>query len=93
MLGFLTEVLGLGDFCHTLARELSLGQKMRADLAMALLHEPEILFLDEPTLGLDVLAKRNILAFIKELNRERASPSSSPATICPTSSSSPGASS
>ncbi len=71
MLGFLTEVLGLGDFCHTLARELSLGQKMRADLAMALLHEPEILFLDEPTLGLDVLAKRNILAFIKELNRER----------------------
>lgn len=71
MLGFVTEVLGLGDFFHSLARELSLGQKMRADLGMALLHEPEILFLDEPTLGLDVLAKRNILAFIKELNRER----------------------
>jgi ABC-2 type transport system ATP-binding protein len=44
---------------------------MRADLALALLHEPEILFLDEPTLGLDVLAKRNVLRFLKDLNRER----------------------
>ncbi len=71
MLGFVREVLGLDDFLHSLARELSLGQKMRADLAMALLPEPEILFLDEPTLGLDVLARRNVLTFIKELNRER----------------------
>jgi ABC-2 type transport system ATP-binding protein len=70
-LGFLKEVLGLDGFFHSLARELSLGQKMRADLALALLHEPEILFLDEPTLGLDVLAKRNILGFIKDLNREQ----------------------
>ena len=55
------ELLGLDEFFHSLARELSLGQRMRADLGLALLHEPEILFLDEPTLGLDVLAKRNIL--------------------------------
>jgi ABC-2 type transport system ATP-binding protein len=71
MLGFVREVLGLDEFFHSLARELSLGQRMRADLGMALLHEPEVLFLDEPSLGLDVLAKRNILTFIKELNRQR----------------------
>jgi ABC-2 type transport system ATP-binding protein len=71
MLGFVREVLGLDDFYHSLARELSLGQRMRADLGLALLHDPEVLFLDEPTLGLDVLAKRNVLSFVKELNRER----------------------
>lgn len=70
-LGFLREVLGLDDFFHALARELSLGQRMRADLGLALLHDPEVVFLDEPTLGLDVLAKRNVLNFVKELNRER----------------------
>jgi ABC-2 type transport system ATP-binding protein len=63
------EVLGLGEFFNSLTRELSLGQKMRAELGLALLHEPEILFLDEPSIGLDVLAKRTILGFIKELNR------------------------
>jgi ABC-2 type transport system ATP-binding protein len=72
MLALVKDLLGLHDFFHSLARELSLGQRMRADLGMALLHEPEILFLDEPTLGLDVLAKRNMLQFIKDLNRERA---------------------
>jgi ABC-2 type transport system ATP-binding protein len=71
MLGFVREVLGLDEFFKTLARELSLGQKMRAELGLALMHEPEILFLDEPTIGLDVLAKRNVLRFIKDLNRER----------------------
>ncbi|HEY8951956.1 MAG TPA: ATP-binding cassette domain-containing protein, partial [Candidatus Dormibacteraeota bacterium] len=70
-LGFLREVLGLDEIWKSLARELSLGQKMRAELGLALIHEPEILFLDEPTIGLDVLAKRNVLAFIKQLNRER----------------------
>lgn len=63
------ELLGLTPFYNSVARELSLGQKMRADLALALIHEPEILFLDEPTLGLDVLAKRNVLDFIKQINR------------------------
>src|SRR5439155_12417329 len=63
MLSRVKELLGLDEFFHTAARELSLGQKMRADLGMALLHEPEILFLDEPTLGLDVLAKRSVLSF------------------------------
>jgi ABC-2 type transport system ATP-binding protein len=71
MLGFVKEVLGLDEFFNSLARELSLGQRMRADLGLSLIHEPEILFLDEPTLGLDVLAKRNILQFIKDLNREK----------------------
>jgi viologen exporter family transport system ATP-binding protein len=70
MLGLVRELLGLDDIFHTLARELSLGQRMRADLGLALMHEPEILLLDEPTLGLDVLARRRILSFIKELNRE-----------------------
>jgi ABC-2 type transport system ATP-binding protein len=71
MFGLVRELLGLDDILHQLARELSLGQRVRADLALALLHEPEILFLDEPTLGLDVLARRRILSFIKDLNRER----------------------
>jgi ABC-2 type transport system ATP-binding protein len=70
-LGFVKEALGLDEFFHSLARELSLGQRMRADLGLALLHEPEILFLDEPTIGLDVLAKRKMLDFVRMLNRER----------------------
>src|SRR5262245_52262961 len=71
MLGLVREMLGLDEFYKSLARELSLGQKMRAELGLALIHEPEILFLDEPTIGLDVLAKRHILQFIRDLNRER----------------------
>ena len=71
MVGTVKELLGLDEFYNSLARELSLGQRMRADLGLALLHEPEILFLDEPTLGLDVLAKRKVLQFVKELNRTR----------------------
>jgi ABC-2 type transport system ATP-binding protein len=70
MLALVRELLGLDEFYNSLARELSLGQRMRADLGMALLHEPEMLFLDEPTLGLDVLAKRDMLRFVTDLNRE-----------------------
>lgn len=66
-----TELLDLGDIIHTFARELSLGQRMRADLGMLLLHEPKVIFLDEPTLGLDVLAKRQMIAFLKRFNREK----------------------
>ena len=71
MLAFVKELLGLDEYFNTLARQLSLGQRMRADLALMLLHEPEILFLDEPTIGIDVLAKRQILDFIKSLNEEK----------------------
>ena len=70
-LGALTDMLGLQDIWRVPARELSLGQKMRADLALALLPEPELVVLDEPTLGLDVLAKRHVLDFCRAINRER----------------------
>jgi ABC-2 type transport system ATP-binding protein len=66
-----TELLDLGPFLETPVRQLSLGQRMRADLAAALLHEPAILFLDEPTIGLDVVAKERIRQFLRRINRER----------------------
>ncbi|MFY0542842.1 ABC transporter ATP-binding protein [Brevibacillus sp. H7] len=63
------ELLDLQDFLDTPVRKLSLGQRMRADLAAALLHNPPILFLDEPTIGLDVVAKGRIRSFLKEVNK------------------------
>jgi len=69
-LDMVTELLEIGDLMKTFARELSLGQRMRADLAMLLLHSPELILLDEPTLGLDVVAKRQMIEFLKKLNRE-----------------------
>lgn len=65
-----TELLGMDEFLHLSARKLSLGQRMRADLAAALLHNPRIVYLDEPTIGLDVAVKQRIRSFIKEMNRE-----------------------
>jgi ABC-2 type transport system ATP-binding protein len=64
-------VLDLDEFLETPVRQLSLGQRMRGDLAAALLHDPAILYLDEPTIGLDVVAKGRIREFLLEINRER----------------------
>jgi viologen exporter family transport system ATP-binding protein len=63
------DLLGVGQYLHTPVRKLSLGERMRCDLAAALLHNPPLLFLDEPTIGLDVVAKDHIRAFLKEINR------------------------
>ncbi|TCC18786.1 ABC transporter ATP-binding protein [Kribbella speibonae] len=67
--GLFTELLDLSDFLDTPVRSLSLGQRMRGDLVAAMLHEPSILFLDEPTVGLDVVAKARLTEFIAETNR------------------------
>ena len=67
---FLESVLGLSDFLKQPVRTLSLGQRMRADLAASLLHNPKVLFLDEPTIGLDVLVKEKIREAIKEMNKK-----------------------
>jgi ABC-2 type transport system ATP-binding protein len=65
------QLLDLDPFLDTPVRSLSLGQRMRADLCAALLHDPALLFLDEPTIGLDVVAKENIRQFIQHINRQR----------------------
>ena len=66
----LTELLDLGDLLRTPARMLSLGQRMRCEIAAALLHSPEILLLDEPTIGLDAVSKLKVRSFILEQNRQ-----------------------
>lgn len=67
----LTELLDLGELLKTPARSLSLGQRMRCEFAASLLHNPKILFLDEPTIGLDAVSKITVRQFIKKLNAER----------------------
>jgi ABC-2 type transport system ATP-binding protein len=64
-----TEILALDEFMATPVRQLSLGERMRGDFAAALLHDPRIVYLDEPTIGLDVVAKEAIRTFIAEMNR------------------------
>jgi len=65
------DVLDLDSFLQTPVRQLSLGQRIRGELTAAMLHEPELLFLDEPTIGLDVVAKQRVRDFLVEVNRER----------------------
>ena len=75
----LSDMLEIGDELYIPVRKLSLGQRMKAELLAALIHQPSILFLDEPTLGLDINAQRNLRKFLQLYNRETN------ATICLTS--------
>jgi ABC-2 type transport system ATP-binding protein len=67
----LIERFALGEFLDTAVRKLSLGQRMRAEVAASLLHEPGVVFLDEPTIGLDVVARQELRDLIREWNRDR----------------------
>ncbi len=67
----LIEKLNLEDIINIPVRQLSLGQRMRCEIAASLLHNPEILFLDEPTIGLDAISKQLVRDFIKRLNKEK----------------------
>jgi ABC-2 type transport system ATP-binding protein len=69
-LDFLVETFEINDFLEVPVRKLSLGQRMRCELVASLLHRPQILFLDEPTIGLDVIAKQQVRAVLKQLNQE-----------------------
>ncbi len=66
----LTELLQLGEILRTPTRQLSLGQRMRCEIAASLLHRPKLLFLDEPTIGLDAVSKLAVRDFIRQLNKE-----------------------
>lgn len=66
-----TEILDLEDLLEKQVKNLSLGQKMRCEIAATFLHNPKIVYLDEPTIGLDVLVKENIRKFIKDINKEK----------------------
>jgi ABC-2 type transport system ATP-binding protein len=66
----LIERFGIGSFLDTQVRKLSLGQRMRAEIAASLLHQPRVLFLDEPTIGLDVMARQELRDLIREWNQQ-----------------------
>ena len=67
----LIEMLDMSDFLKQAVRQLSLGQRMRANLALCFLHQPQVVYLDEPTIGLDVLVKHRIREFLKQINIEQ----------------------
>ncbi|MEU6342305.1 ABC transporter ATP-binding protein [Streptomyces sp. NPDC046977] len=70
-LGRCVELLDLAPLLDVPVRQLSLGQRMRGDIAAALLHDPEVLYLDEPTIGLDVVSKAKVRAFLRDVNTEQ----------------------
>ena len=69
-MNYFKEILGLDEFFLSPVRTLSLGQRMRADLAAALIHNPKIIYLDEPTIGLDVVVKESVRKAIKDINEK-----------------------
>ncbi len=70
-LNLFKKILELEEFIDQPARKLSLGQRVRADIAAALLHDPPVLFLDEPTIGLDVAVKQKVYQFLQYINKEK----------------------
>lgn len=68
---YFSDTLGLAELLHVPVRQLSLGQKMRCEIAAAFLHNPKIVYLDEPTIGLDFMVKEKIRKFIKKLNKDK----------------------
>lgn len=70
-LALYSEILGLKEFINLPVRQLSLGQRMRADIACAILHNPKILYLDEPTIGLDIFVKEAVRKFVREINEQK----------------------
>ena len=70
-LALYSEILGLTEFMNMPVRQLSLGQRMRADIACAILHNPKVLYLDEPTIGLDIFVKESVRKFVREINEQK----------------------
>lgn len=68
---YFTDILEMHDFIGQPVRQLSLGQKMKANLALSMLHDPDILYLDEPTIGLDVMSKKTLRTCIADINRDK----------------------